>query len=553
MTPVQNLRNPMRAASALLLLVAAGCDPAPGAPTEPTPAPTPEPTPGEVLDDAGTVELRRLNRVELDQTFEHTLGSDLRPGLTWPADGAAEGFDTLASALTTSPLHAELFELAAHQFAATWPLPDLADCGDPATCAASLGPLAEAAWRRPVTDPELQGLVDLVVAAEPEHGLEDALRAGAAATLLSPRFLFRVELDAAPDDPTPHRLDPFELATRLSYFLWSGPPDGPLLAAAADGSLGEDAVLREHADRMLSDPRAQALVDGFGGQWMPLRLLENAFPFSDVFPSWTPELRAPLRAELRRQIEAALLTDRSMLSLVDYDATALDAALAAHYGLDWDAGVPVDGEPDLRTFSLEAVGRRGVITNGAWLTALAQPASVSPAARGVWILNQLLCEPPEPPPPEAENFQPLFAGDTDLTEREQLEEHRSNPDCRSCHESIDPLGFALQGFDGAGAARETDGVGHPFDTSGQLGGTGEAFEGPLDLATLLARDARVPPCIVQHAFTYAVGRAPGPWDLPHLEAIEDEFVGSDHRFSALVAALVTSPTFRIRRAPEVPE
>jgi hypothetical protein len=384
------------------------------------------------------------------------------------------------------------------------------------------------AWRRPVTAGEIAGIVAHAEAVRTAGGdgrtaLEFSLRAA----LGSPWFLFKVEGDPAPDDPTSHPLTDHELATRLSYLVWSSLPDEPLRALADQGALHDEAVLRAQLDRLLADPRSEALRSGFLAQWFLLPVLADARPDVWAFPAWDEALRTSLHAELEGFLDSFVHAPRDLRELLTARTSTIDARLAAHYGLS----VQGDG---LQEVEVGDAGRGGVLGMGALLTVLSHTDRTSPTRRGAWMLGALWCEPPGSPPPE------VPALGTGGTVRDQVAAHADNPACAYCHTRIDPLGLALEGFDPVGQL-------HPeVDSTGRLP-DGTLIDGLGDLNRVLSSDPRFPSCIVQKAFTWALGRAPTAADAPYLATIEQQTWAEGGSLHALLAAIVTSEPFRTRR------
>jgi len=398
------------------------------------------------------------------------------------------------------------------------------------------------AWRRPVEQQQLDELMALFHSSLDSGGTwEDSVLLGVKAILVSPRFLFRVEHDPEPHSDSVHPLDPYELASRLSYFLWSSLPDDELFAAAADGSLLQDEVLDAQVRRMLDDWKSEALIDNLAGQWLWIRAIENLAPDPWAYPAWREELRASLRTEMELLTSDILLDDRSMLELLTADQTFVDAQLAEHYGL----GIA----PEIWQQIAMPQGRTGLLTTAGLLATLSYPTRTSPVKRGKWVTDNLLCASPPPPPAGVEGL--IEQGLGELSLREQMEQHRADPACSGCHTLMDPIGFGLERFDGIGAERQVDDGGFPVDDSGSLPGD-LSFNGAVELAQLLAVDSRVPDCMTRKVFTYALGRSPGPGDVESLAAIEERFTSSGHRFSDLAIAIVRSEPFRTRRG-EAPE
>ncbi len=391
------------------------------------------------------------------------------------------------------------------------------------------------AYRRPVTDAETAALASFLdVAREHGGGFEDGLRLALKAALLSPHFLFRVERDAAPDDPAVHSLSPHELASRLSYFLWSSMPDDELFAAADAGALDADG-LAAHARRMLADPRAEALVDNFAGQWLYIRALQDAAPDVWFFPDFDEELRASMTEELRRFFRTFLEDDRPLTELLTSDVTEVDARLAAHYG--------VDGAFDESFSPVTMADRRGLLGMGGLLTATSYPTRTSPVKRGQWVLAQLLCSEPEPPPAGVEGLPEEV--DQDLPLRERLEQHRADPECRGCHEVMDQIGFGLEHFDGVGAWRD-DEDGLPIDASGVLPGE-VVFDGAAELASVLAGNPWLDVCLTRQLMTYALGRGTFVEDRRVVESVAAGYAADGGRLEDLVVHIVRSDMFRLRR------
>lgn len=411
--------------------------------------------------------------------------------------------------------------------------------GGPGCVTEVLRTFTRRAWRRPPTDAELSELSRLVMLAvsqgdSVETGVALALRA----VLVSPHFIYRVELDPRPGSKSGHPLTDFELASRLSYFLWSSMPDDALLAAAERGELSDVTKLRAQAERMLADPRAKALVDNFGGQWLFTRALGDHVPDYATFPDYDAPLEAAMRAETNRYFADFVEQDLPMDQFLTADWTYVNDRLARHYEL------PLPGSDELVKVSLAGSPRRGLLSQGSVLTVTSYPRRTSPVKRGKWVLDQLLCAPPAPPPPGVEALPegPMATGSV----RQRLEVHRQNPFCASCHNDLDPLGFGLDDFDGIGKHRTTDG-GFPIDASGVLP-DGRSFNGAVELAQILAKDPRTYRCMVEKLYIYALGKPPvGDGADVHIDELAESFTADGYRFRELVLALVTHDSFRSRR------
>lgn len=406
---------------------------------------------------------------------------------------------------------------------------DPADVGEAACVEHVVRTLGRRAWRRPLSEDEADSILALYAEARVAGGSwEEGLRAAIRGLLLSPFFLYKVELDPI-DGPRP--LAGFELATRLSYFLWSSTPDDRLLDLAQAGTLEDPDVLEAEARRMLADPKAQALVDNLGGQWLGIRKVDEAEPSADVYPDWNEALRASMEDEIRGFVGRVLLADRPVLELFTEDTTVVDDRLAVFYGL------PAGGE-------VQVPERTGLLARGGLMAALAYPTRTSPVIRGNWVLGNLVCAPPPDPPPGVPALDVPEPGEP-VSLREQLERHRADPVCASCHAEMDPIGLALEAFDGIGRFRTVDENGIPIDASGDIPGLG-AFEDAAGMQRLLATDPRVPACVVQKTFTYALGRGPEDADAALLAELTEDFAASGWRFRELAVDVVRSRPFRYR-------
>jgi hypothetical protein len=415
---------------------------------------------------------------------------------------------------------------------------DPGSIGDVACLEQIIDEFVTRAWRRPLTDAEVDALLGLhQIALAEGQGFEDSLHMILTAALVSPHFLFRVERDEDPADPTPHLVDDYELASRLSYFLWSSMPDDELMALAAAGELQDVTVIEQQVDRMLADPKAEALIDNFAGQWLYIRALDNVFKDTTTFPEFTAEMRESMRYEMREFFQTFITEERPLSELLTGSTTVVDDRLAALYGLD-----PVG--PGWHEVSLDGVPRRGYLTSPGMMTVLSHPFTTSPVKRGKWVLDQILCLPPAPPPPDIEIPPPdPNSGDTVA---EQLAAHRENPACAVCHDSIDPLGLAYENYDAIGKFRTLD-QGQPIEPAGNLPTNDEPFADAIELAALLGASPEFPACTVQKTFVYALGRGLTIDDVPYLDEIELAHVEGGQQLAALIKSIVTSDPFRMRR------
>jgi len=411
-----------------------------------------------------------------------------------------------------------------------------------ATCQREiLAAFGKRAWRRPLLDEELtQLLATVTLASQQGDTAEAGMRLALKRMLISPHFVFRVEVDPAPTSLEPRPLNPWELASRLSYFLWSTMPDDALFAAAESGALVDPAELERQVRRMLADPKAIALTDNFAGQWLFTRVLGDSDPDYALFPAYDDELEAAFRAETRRYFRAFLEEDIPMDQFLTADFTYANDKLAAFYGLP-----AVDSPTELVRVSLADAPRRGFLGHGSFLRVTSNPKRTSPVKRGKWVLDNLLCTPPRPPPPGVEGFP-----DIDETQprsvRERFEAHVSNPVCASCHRVMDPIGFALDTYDAIGEYRTMDGT-FPIDTTGELT-DGKTFEGPIEMAERLAANPAVYRCMVEKLYTYT-GRSPFRIEASeHIEALTDRFIGErGYSLRELIVDIATHPSFTSRR------
>lgn len=410
------------------------------------------------------------------------------------------------------------------------------------SCARTIvGSLAERAFRRPVSNGEIERLTGFVqMAQDAGDSFEAGVGVALKAILVSPHFLFRIERDPAPDDPAgPHPIGDFELASRLSYFLWSSMPDDELFRAAREGRLRQHAALQAQIARMLRDPKASALADNFAGQWLELRNLDSVKPDPDRFPQFDADLRDAMRSETRMFFESIVKEDRSILDFINGRYTFLNERLANHYGIKGVEGA------EMRRVALDGVQRSGVLTQGSVLTVSSYPTRTSPVLRGKWILENVLAAPPPPPPPGVANLDEQSVGLSGSL-RQQMEKHRSNATCASCHARMDPIGFGMENYDAIGAWRDKDGN-FPIDASGNLP-SGQSFRSSAELKNILLADkAAFTRCLTEKMLTYALGRGLERYDKPAINSISRQVAADGYRFSALVEGIVESLPFQMRR------
>jgi mono/diheme cytochrome c family protein len=403
---------------------------------------------------------------------------------------------------------------------------------------------ATRAFRRPVTPNELDRLVGLVdLALKNGDKFERGIQVAMQAILVSPHFLFRVELDTRPG--APRLLNDLELASRLSYFLWSSMPDDELLDLATRGQLRAGKNLDLQVARMLKDSKSKEFVENFAGQWLQTRNLKLASPDRGRFNQFDEPLRRAMAREVELFFAAVVHDDRPIADFLHADYTFLNERLAKHYGI---AGVAGD---KFRRVHLTDAARGGVVTMASTLTVTSNPTRTSPVKRGKWILEEILGTPPPPPPP---NVADLTVDDQDdkgkpkapsTTLRVRMEKHRADPNCASCHAKMDPLGFGLENFDAIGAWRDKDGP-YPVDSSGVLPG-GQKFAGPVELkAVLMTRIKPFARCLTEKLMTYALGRGLEYQDRCVVEKVADSVLADGGKFSKLVSAIVHSDPFQKR-------
>ena len=419
-----------------------------------------------------------------------------------------------------------------------------ASAADEESCAREiLSTLARRAWRRPVTGRDLDILMGFYEAGYGDGGFERGIQRSLESILVDPEFLFRVERAPAGAAPgTVHAVSDLELASRLSFFLWSSIPDDELLEAAAGGGLRDSEVLEAQVRRMLADPRADALVDGFALQWLALGTLPSVVPTPELYPEWDDNLRESFRRETELFVASQIRENRSVLDLVGADYTFVDERLAQHYGIPG-----VYGSRFRRVAFTDGV-RGGLLGQGSILTVTSYPTRTSPVLRGHWLLEHLLGAPPPPPPPDVPDLPDRGKGGRPASVRERLEQHRENPVCAACHAPMDPLGFALEHFDAIGKWRATGEGGDPIDASGVFP-DGTEFEGLAGLkAMLLDRDEQFVQTVLEKLATYALGRGLEHYDMPAVRRILREAAPGGYRWSDLVLGIVESTPFQMRRS-----
>jgi hypothetical protein len=398
------------------------------------------------------------------------------------------------------------------------------------------------AWRRPTPPDEVERIARLGDAVlQRGEPVEAGLRQSLIGVLSSPKFLFRMETDEQPANPDPHPLNEFQLATRLSYFLWATCPDDELLRLALNRQL--TANLDAQVRRMLKDPRAETLVDNFAMQWLQLRRLTQHQADEGTFKRWRPTLKNSMLQETRLFLAEIVREDRSILELIDADFTYVDRRLAEVYDLKSVGGF--EGN-DFKRVSLTGTPRGGLLTQASILTVTSNPTRTSPVKRGKWILEQLLGDPPPPPPPNVPSLDDKNRKELSGSFRQKLEQHRADPACANCHAKMDTMGFAMENFNAIGQWREQNEQGKPVEVGGKVSGL--ELKSLQDLKNLLKdRKAEFSRCITEKMLIYALGRGLEYYDDRTVDRVQTELAKGNYKFSALVSAIVKSDPFRLLR------
>jgi mono/diheme cytochrome c family protein len=409
-----------------------------------------------------------------------------------------------------------------------------------------LSTLARRAYRRPATDADVGRLLPFYLAGRTEGGFDRGIQRALERLLVSPQFLFRIEHESTDVEPgAPYRISDLELASRVSFFLWSSIPDDELLDAAAAGQLKDPAVLERQVQRMLADPRSESMVTNFAAQWLYLRDIEAKQPDELLFPDFDETLRSAFQRETELFLDSVLRENRSVLELLTANYTFVNERLAVHYGIPH-----VQGSDFRRVTFPEGSPRGGLLGQGSILTLTSYATRTSPVLRGKWVLDNLLASPPPPPPPnipalKTEGAEP---GKT-LAMRDAMIQHRANPACASCHARMDPIGFAMENFDAVGKWRDRDG-GAPIDVSGVLPG-GTTFDGVAGLkSALLAQPQEFVAAVAEKLLMYALGRNLQYYDAPAVRRIVRGAAPSHYTLASLVSGVVESVPFQMRARAE---
>lgn len=504
--------------------------------------------------DPGQKDMHRLNTAEYNATVADVLGTTLQPADGNWRGGELAGFDNIASVLGVDAAQYERYFAAADALAREVVASDellarfvSCDLGDPACVSSAIERAGLGLFRRPLTPDEVttyQRVHDTAIELgdPPESAFELTLRA----LLSSAEFLFRIEFDPDPQSLEPHPLDGFELATRLSYFLWSSAPDEELLVAARDGSLLQSTTLSRAVDRLLDDPRAERFVSNFAGQWLGARGVVS-HPVDVTLHGWSPHLARAAANEILLYFSEFLRTERSWFEFPTADINYVDDWLAALYGMPTPAEFPARVE-----FAGDA--RHGFFGLAGFLAITSFDRRTSPSLRGRWIASNLLCLTPPDPPPDVPEFDVTGQDSSALSVRNLLEQHSRNPECAVCHALFDPYGLALEEYDPIGKYRSSYADGTPVDASAALSPSpqhpqGQHFEGLDGLARVIASEPRFGACLAEKLLIYGLGRPIAASDRPHLDRVAEVWAAPSEvpSLRRMVRTLVLSEPFRFRR------
>lgn len=494
--------------------------------------------------------LRRLTGEQLDNTVRDLLGTDRRPSESLPPDEAVGPFSSNVTAPVTNAMVGDFMDVAEELAAeAVADLDALLPCdpivmGEDACASAFVDEFGLRAYRRPLTADERTALIGLYEAGRDDTGFEAGIRLVVQAALQSPYFLYHAEFGEGADaDGGAVALAQYELAGRLSYFLWNTMPDDELFAAAAAGTLADPEGLRVQAERMVADGRARDAIASFHLQWLGIAGIDSAEKDVAAFPEFTPALRRSMKTETATFADYVIrFTDGTLGTLLTAPYSFPDGGGFGVYGVQrpqgYDGTAPVGLDPSQRA---------GLLTHPSVLAVHAHAAQSSPIRRGVLLRENLLCQMLPEPPPDVDNTPPDL--DPDATTRERFEQHRANPSCAACHELIDPIGFGFEHYDAVGRYRDVE-YGQPIDGSGALGGTDVdgSFDGAVELAYRLAQSDEVRSCVATQWFRFAFGRIETEADECARTAIDDAFADSGYRIADLMLAIVASDAFRYRAA-----
>jgi mono/diheme cytochrome c family protein len=501
---------------------------------------------------AGRVTFRRLNRHEYQNTVRDLLAVDFNPVGDFPMDDVGYGFDNIGDVLSLPPLLMEKYVAAAKKIAeqaiatkekdkliyVSRPVPDAKPPKTARDAAKEcLTRLATRTFRRPPQPDEMERLLKLYDVGEKIEGgdFDKAMKLPIRGLLVSPFFLFHVELEGGMDT---YPLSPWELATRLSYFVWASMPDDELFELAKTGKILNPPVIEAQAIRMLKDPKALALSENFTPQWLQIRRLDEMKFDSTQFPAWDAGFKADAVREVVLFFEAVKSEDLSVLNFIDSNFTVVNDRLARHYGI-------AAAGSGFQKVTLTDPKRGGILTMAAVLAATSDPDRTSPVKRGKWVLETILATPPPPPIPDAANLK-ADPESARLPLRQRMEKHRADPNCASCHKRMDPIGFGFENYDAIGAWRDQD-KGQAIDASAVLP-EGTKFNGPVELKNILKqRKSEFVEGFTEKMLTYALGRGVEPYDGPAVKAIGDAVAKNGYKFSSLIVEIVKSYPFQYRQ------
>lgn len=499
--------------------------------------------------DPGPARLRRLTHAEYAASVRDLLGVDAAVlAAEFPADVSTGSFDNDAANQTISVLLGERYMDAAKAIAAQVvddanKRDEVVGC-DPETGESCLREFVtrfgRRAWRRPLSSSEIEAFLDLT---RDDATADEKVAIVIEAALQAPSFLFRIDMgEPAVDAPGLLRLTGYEVATRLSYFVWGTTPDDALLDAADAGELDTVEGLAEHARRMLQDDRARAAMLGLAEQWFHVRGMEDQFRDPEMFPQWGPDLATSMRAELALLLDDFMWGEEDFLGIYTATHGYADAALAEIYG------IPGTGEAPALTDWAGSDERGGLLTTAAFATASSRAGDTSPVTRAVWVREAVLCDPPPAPPPDV----PLLEPEDGESAQDAFERHTKDPVCAGCHVALDPIGHGLERYDSIGRLRTSYPEGSPVRLEGQIFIDGEmqSFAGGKELGALVAASDSAPRCVVAHAYRYAMGREEAAVDQCSLDRLSTTFADAGHGFEAMLVDIVTSDAFRFRRAHE---
>ncbi len=515
--------------------------------------------------DPGKPVIRRLNRAEYNQSVRYLTGLDLRIADSFPADATSYGFDNIAASLTLTSVQVEQYFGAAQKVVdallndATEPPKDTEqesgyravyftnankEGSDRAAAKKIMERFAKRAFRRPVESEWIDKLLVIYDRSRDQQLKHDnAIGNMIIAVLISPRFLMRAERNQ-PEIEHPYPIDDYDLASRMSFFLWSGPPDDVLMDLASRNQLHNPEQLDIQLSRMLADTRSNALIENFFARWLQFSEMAIHLPDEQAFPNYGLELHEAIAAEPRLTLVELIREDHAITNLIDADYTYANQILAKHYGLENVTG------SSMQRLNLPDRRRGGLLTSAALLMAQADPGRTNVPRRGNFIAGTILGSPAPPPPPDVPVLDETGASEKDLTLRERLDAHRNQPQCASCHSKIDPLGFGFENYDATGAWRDLE-VGKPVDASGELP-DGRKFNGPIELKDILMeRKEEFVATFATQLLIYALGRGPIVTDQCVVEDTIEAAKANSYRFSSIVKSIVHSYPFLHRQNPEL--